>query len=297
MSDFRRYQPRHSASVSGGRRWLWIVGGILLIVIVWWVWPRGSSSDRQSTTNTSSSDGISLVNDTLTNTNTPSTNTNSATTGSVAAVPDSWTNFSVSSCPSTIGSFGTTQRAALTFDLSAANDQAKQLLQMLQQQRIPATFFSTGDFADKNAAFVKSVADAGFGVYSRGQKSVDMTTLSADAVATSLTSADTAISTATGRTAKPLLRPPYGNTSAALVSAANAAGYCVVTWSVDGFDWQDGTTADQVATRVIDKLAPGMIIDLHAGYDVTQEAVSAIVTQLKSKNYSLVSLADLLQPS
>lgn len=267
---------------------------IVIVISIQAIMHRGKSSSSKSNTN---GNGISLVND-GSNTNTTTTNANQSTnTNSAVATTDSWTNFSTTTCPAAIGSFGTAKTVALTFDVSAANDQAHTLLDQLKQKKTPATWFSTGDFADKNSDFIRAIAQAGYGVYSRGQKSVDMTTLTSDQIATSLQNADDSITNATGRTAKPLLRPPFGNVSSGLVTAAKADGYCVVTWTVDGFDWKDGATADDVVARVMAKLAPGMIIDLHAGYDVTPAAVSALLDQLKTKGYTTTSLANLLQSS
>ncbi len=295
MTEFKRYQPRRSAPAFPWRKWLvWAVIVVVLFLIGKAIFSHGGSKKR-ATTNRNQVD-IALVNDNTNASDLPLNGNSNANTNSAPVVSESWANFSVSSCSGTIGTVTTTKKyVALTFDLAAANDQAKQLIGYLQQQKIPASFFSSGSFADTNADFVKSVASSGFSVYSRGQKTVDMTTLAKAEVVTSLTSAEENISAATGQTTKPLFRPPFGNTSTDLVATAKEQGYCAITWTVDGLDWKDGVTADQVNQRVADKLQAGAVIDLHAGYDVTQTAVTMIVAKLKTLGYTPVSLATLLQ--
>ncbi|MBI3573062.1 MAG: polysaccharide deacetylase family protein [Candidatus Kerfeldbacteria bacterium] len=98
----------------------------------------------------------------------------------------------------------------MTFDMSAANDNATKILTSLQASRTPASWFSTGAFATKNKDFVASVAAAGFSVYNHGQESKDYTTLTADQISGQITDADAVIRTATHTSTQPFFRPPFG---------------------------------------------------------------------------------------
>ncbi len=295
MSDFRRYQPRHASSPLPWRRWLGALVTILVVVLIGRaVFGHKKPSTHAASKNSNSVDIALLNENSSVNVNVATTNSNTNTS---VTTSEAWTNFSVDSCSGVIGQFGTKKNVALTFDLSAANDQAKQVLTLIQQQKVAASFFSTGTFADAHADFLKSVSSAGYAIYNHGAKSVDLTTLTPEEVTASLASADQSISNATNQSSKPLVRPPFGATNAAVVAAAKAAGYCVVTWSVDAFDWKDGVTADQAKQRVLDKLEPGAIILLHAGYDITPQFLPGLLTDLKAKGYTPVSLSTLLQSS
>lgn len=300
MTDFRRYQPRRASSPTPWRRWLVLgVVVILLVIIGQAVFGGKKSSTTSSKKNTNSSTGISLLNDntSTTNANVASLANSNSNTNAPPAVADSWANFSVNTCSGVIGAFGAKKNVALTFDIAADNDQSKQVVQLLAQKKTPASFFSTGTFAEAHPDFLKTVSTAGYSVYNHGAKSVDLTTLSAADVAASLLSADTSISAATGSSSKPLMRPPFGSTNAATTATAKSAGYCAITWTVDAFDWKDGVTADQAKQRVLDKLQPGAIILLHAGYDITPQFLPGLLTDLAAKGYTPVSLATLLQSS
>lgn len=306
MIDYRRYQPRRS----GGQpsRWRRLVLGAAVILVVFFIgkgiFGRGKTAVHDFNQN---SDGITLVNDANTNAADANSNTNSAdatntnadsnTNTSVAStgIESFSDNFSLDICKTPIATFGKAKFAALTFDLSAANDGAQKVLDMLKQKSARASFFSTGTFAEKNKEFVAKVAKAGFGVYNHGYESKNYSQLSNDEVTTQITKADTAIEAATGDSSKPLLRPPYGDYDADVISAAKTAGYCVVLWTVDAFDWKSDITAAESKQRVLDKAVPGMIVALHAGYDVTAEMLPDLIDKLRAGGYTLVSLPTLLQ--
>lgn len=298
MADLNYYRPRRSTSRLPWRRWA--VTAVALIVVVWIgqaVFGQGGTKSAKNAANDNRDTGIALLNDTaVANANTGDLlNANGNTNTAPATSSADWTSFSTEKCTAVIGAVGEAKNVALTFDLSAANDQAKQVVQLLQQKKTPADFFSTGTFAEAHTDFVKSVTQAGFAVYNHGQKSVDMTALSSEAIASSLQSAEASITQATAESSKPLFRPPFGNTSAALVTAARTAGYCTVTWTVDAFDWQEAITANQAKQRVLDKLRPGAIILLHAGYDVTPQFLPSLVTAIHDQGYTPVTLATLMQ--
>lgn len=295
MSDYRRYQPRRrgSSGINWGR-WFMVAGVVVVLVVVARLVWGGKKTD--STNNTSG--GISLVTD---NTNAVATaiNTNVAANTNTAVVTSagSWNAFSVKSCPNAISSFGAAKQVALTIAFSAANDAATQVLDRLKQAGVPADFFTSGTFAAKNPAVVKSAVQAGYAVYSQSYDSTDLAKLSDAEVTAAVTKAETAIITATGVSPKPIFRPPLGSYSAQTVTLLNQQGYCAVLWTVDAYDWQDGMTAAAANDRVmaaVAKQSGGSIVALHAGYDVTPELITVLTAALKEQGYTVVTLATLL---
>lgn len=301
MADLRRYQPRRQSSSAGhGGRWL-VIGGAIVLVLVVWKFGFSRSPSTPANTNTTNTD-IQLITDAVNATNTTAvanTNADANTNTATTAVPSSgsWQGFSVKQCPAAISSAGSAKQVVLTIGVSAANEQATQAIAALKQAGVSADFFVTGSFASKNADLVKSIAQAGFAVYSQSYDSTSLTSLSATGVSTAITKAETAIVAATGISSKPIFRPPAGDYNASTLTALQAQGYCAVLWTVDAYDWQDGMTAAQSQDRVmtaLNKQTGGSIISLHAGYDVTPQLLTDLVGTLKSAGYSIVSLATLL---
>jgi len=181
----------------------------------------------------------------------------------------------------------------LTFSLSAANEQAQQVMAALKEASVTADFFVSGAFTTAHQDLVKSIATSGYGVYSQSYDSTSMTNMTTAEATAAITKADAAITAATGVSPKPMFRPPAGSYSTDTVELLNEVGYCAVLWTVDAYDWQDGITADQSKQRVMDKIKPGAIVALHAGYDVTPTVVKNLITDLKGRGYELVNLATL----
>lgn len=252
---------------------------------------RGGNDTASKDVNVST---ITLVND---NTNTkpgsseePTTNNN---TNTVPPEPE-LTTVPEGVCQEPISKYGDGKVAVLTFEMSAANENAANLIAQLKKDKVPASFFATGTFAEKNPDILKSIVMAGYSVYNRGYDSANLTTLTAETIPVQLTKAAVAIEAATGLSPTPYLRPAFNATNATVVAAATEAGYCIILGTVDATDWQDGVTAEAAVDRVMGKLTPGMIIQLHAGYDITAAIVTGLVAELKAKGYSLVSLPSLI---
>ncbi|HZX03198.1 polysaccharide deacetylase family protein [Kribbella sp.] len=78
-------------------------------------------------------------------------------------------------------------------------------------------------------------------------------------------------------------------------SSAAASGYAAcVSYDVDGLDWQDPPTAT-VVKAVLDGVRPGSIVSLHLGHPVTVTALPQILSGLKAKHLTPVTLSELLQ--
>src|SRR5262249_55589875 len=56
-----------------------------------------------------------------------------------------------------------------------------------------------------------------------------------------------------------LFRPPAGSTSPVVEHVASSLGERVVLWSVDPADWAPGSTAREIAARVLSAVRPGSI--------------------------------------
>ncbi|MBI2984829.1 MAG: polysaccharide deacetylase family protein [Candidatus Kerfeldbacteria bacterium] len=293
MADYLRYQPRRG--VSSASRWrrigVWTIGALMIIVL-----GRALFSGSPSP-NANNDNEVSLLSDRANgNTNTNS-NTNAAANTNAASGPinpPDVATFSVDRCAGPISQSGTTSAVSLTFNLVATNDQALEVADLLTQQNTAGTFFVSGRVAEQHQDFVANLARAGFGIYNRTYDNPRLTSLTEGEVVDQLAKADQAISAATGRSSKPFLRPPYGDSNESVVATAKSQGYCTILWTVDAFDWQEGMTADQVRKRVVDKAKPGAIIMLSAGFDVTPQAVGLIIRDLKAKGYEFHSLSDLL---
>jgi peptidoglycan/xylan/chitin deacetylase (PgdA/CDA1 family) len=285
---YGRYQRQRTASNGQIARWLLYL--IILAVIIWLISGFLNRGDKQEAPILANANSNENTNSQVVNGN-ANVNSNTNSTVSAAAAEA----FDVEAdCEGTISQYGNKKQVALTFGGRGDGGNVADVLKVLKDSNAPASFFFTGTFAKNHSDVVKAVSDAGFRVYNQSDTNQDFETITEDEALQELEQADEKISAVTGLTSKPFFRPPYGSVDDAVTKTVKSAGYCPVTWTVDGLDWQADSTSESVRTRVVDRAVKGEIIMLHVGSSVTPAALQGIITDLRDQGYEFVSLGQLI---
>lgn len=300
MASYQNYQRyRHQREGAGfryGKVFLIIIALVLIYLIARAIFGGGAKVDNTNTESNTVGTNAAITNTMVNgnaNINAANTNgvTNSATNTSASAA-----GFSVKDdCASALSRGGTgTKAMSLTFNVGTTKEgEIDKVLSTLSGSGTPAAFFVTGDVASASAELVKKISQAGFPVYNFGNSLVNFTDLPETGVSEQLTKADAAIVAATGKSSKPFFRPPYGSVDADVTAAAQADGFCPVTWTVDALDWSSDSTAASSKERVLSKAANGAIVLMQAANSITAEILPGVITELKAKGYNLVDLPTL----
>jgi polysaccharide deacetylase family sporulation protein PdaB len=183
---------------------------------------------------------------------------------------------------------------ALTFDISWGTVMPPKVLAVLEQEKVPATFFLSGPWAQHHADFVRRLAAAGFQVESHGQAHVNYSGLTDAQVAENLRQAGTILQGITGRRVD-MVRPPNGDYDRRTLRVAGSLGYTVVLWDTDSLDWLNPGVA-RIVERVLRRAHPGDIVLLHASDTCKQTdlALPSIIAGLRRQGYRFVTLDQLL---
>lgn len=183
---------------------------------------------------------------------------------------------------------------ALTFD-EGPSQGTQEILNVLKEKGVKATFFLQGNKLESNAAAAKAIADAGHEIGSNAFDDTDLTSLSTEELRSELTQGFEAIKSATGvETA--LLRAPYGTFSEKDWSLAADLVSAVVTWNLDSGDWLL-KGADTVVSTVVGGTSNGNIIllsDNDATCKQTAEALPQIIDKLSEEGYSFATISELV---
>jgi peptidoglycan-N-acetylglucosamine deacetylase len=187
----------------------------------------------------------------------------------------------------------TVRLVALTFDDGYSPTATLKILEVLQSERVPATFFPYGWAVNRNPSVWRKVADAGYPIGNHTQSHRVLTHLSERQVIRELTDARRTIERVTGRPMVPLVRPPGGAWNAATARAAKAAGFGgIVLWDVDPQDWR-GRSASTIASRAGGGTS-GSIVLLHAGPRATPLALRAIIRSYRARGFTFVTVSQVL---
>jgi len=184
---------------------------------------------------------------------------------------------------------------ALTFDDGPDPERTPQLLDALDALDVKATFFLLGSKVDAYPALARRIVDAGHEVGNHTYRHPYLPLHRSRSVVRELMQTDRAIAQSTGVVPR-LARPPYGGRSPFNVRAFAKLEKRVVLWDVNSFDWR-GAPADEVATRVLERVRPGSIVLLHDardGGETTIEAVKQIVPALRARGLAPVTASQAL---
>ena len=190
----------------------------------------------------------------------------------------------------------TSKVVALTFDDGADGTNINKILSILSTHKVKATFFLTGSGAEHHPQGIKNIAAAGHQLGNHSYSHPDFRTLTAAQMKTQLDRTETIIKNLTGKTTKPIFRAPFGSVNANVLSGVGAAGYpYTIQWNIDTIDWR-GDSATTITNKVVNNIVPGSIVLMHtgAGATGTPTALPNIITQLKAKGYSFVTVSQLL---
>ena len=185
------------------------------------------------------------------------------------------------------------KQIAISFDAAWGNDDTEQLISILAEYDVPATFFVVGAWVDKYPESVKALSDAGHQIQNHSNTHPYMSKLSAEQITDELESCNKKIENITG--VRPnLLRPPYGDYNNCLIETTQSLDMYTIQWSVDSLDWKDNATPDSIYQRVTSKVRNGSIVLFHNDADHTPAALPIILKCLKDEGYEFVFISDLI---
>src|SRR5271168_1402310 len=155
---------------------------------------------------------------------------------------------------------------ALTFDDGPHPQGTPAVLEILQRERVRATFFLVGEQVRRNPAIAREIADAGHGIALHCDRHRNLLRLTPWQVREDIARAHETIAAHTG-CAPELYRPPYGVLNASALCLARARGWRTLLWSHWGRDWEARATADSIAARVTAGAGEGAVLLLHDADD------------------------------
>ena len=175
---------------------------------------------------------------------------------------------------------------ALTFD-DGPKATVKPFLEELKRRSVRATFFVLGQLAETKTgkeALTQMARDG----HEIGNHSYDHTG-DPKALAKQIVRTNNIVRSITGRDTTSL-RPPYGKLS----ETTKNSGDLVVLWSIDSLDWKTRNT-DAIVSKVLKNVKSGDIVLMHDIYETTTAAASRIITDLRKKGFTFVTVSEILQ--
>ncbi len=121
---------------------------------------------------------------------------------------------------------------SLTFDAAWGNEDTQQLIDILAEHDIKATFFVVGEWVDNYPESVKALSDAGHEVMNHSSTHPHMTELSTEQMIEEVRSCNEKIEAITG-VCPTLFRAPYGDYNDSVISTMRSIGMYTIQWDVE----------------------------------------------------------------
>lgn len=193
----------------------------------------------------------------------------------------------------------TSKMIALTFDDGSDGTNIEEILRILDNQQIKATFFLTGGGTKHHPEKIRKIVSRGHEIGNHSNTHPDFRNLSMEEMKNELKRTEAIIQEATGILPNKIFRAPFGAYNSNVLEGVGRAGYpYTIQWTIDTIDWR-GDSADVIYNKVINNAKPGAIVLMHTGQGApgTPEALPGMIKELKRMGYSFTTVSKLLNVS
>lgn len=187
---------------------------------------------------------------------------------------------------------------ALTFDDGPSVRFTTDVLTVLKDRDVKATFFLIGKETAENLPQARLIVDAGHEIGNHSYTHSNMAWMGPGSVKDEIERTDAAIRSA-GYQGEILFRPPNGKKLVTLPWYLWQNGRKTIMWDVEPESYPEiAANADAMTRYVVDNAKNGSIILLHVMYrsrDVSRQALLQIINGLRQKGFGFVTVSELLK--
>ncbi|MEM1158476.1 MAG: polysaccharide deacetylase family protein [Verrucomicrobiota bacterium] len=180
---------------------------------------------------------------------------------------------------------------AITFNDGPHPEVTPDLLELLQQYQMPATFFMIGREALSHVELAKQLTRNGHEVGNHTMNHVRCSEESERELFRQIQDAQDAIRFASGEEAR-WFRPPFGDFDEAQLHLPFRSRLSTVYWTTKVKDWEEDD-AGAIVRQVKQGLAPGAIISLHEKNSCVVDAMKQILEDIQAADLKPVTLSEM----
>ena len=184
----------------------------------------------------------------------------------------------------------------LTFDAGYENGYTEKILDVLQEEEVPAAFFLVGNYIEENPELVKRMEEEGHVVGNHTMHHPNMADISEkEEFQKELEELEAAYQEVTGKEMKKYYRPPQGKYSEKNLMQADALGYKTIFWSLAYVDWyEDKQPTREEALNLLNKrIHLGAIVLLHSTSKTNCEIMKELIQGWKEQGYTFRTIEEL----
>lgn len=184
----------------------------------------------------------------------------------------------------------------ITFDNGYEQGYTSQVLDILKEEEVPATFFVTGHYVEQEPELINRMVEEGHIVGNHSYSHPDFTVLSKDRIKDELDRVEQAVAEISNQKQMQYVRPPRGTFNERTLQWVDELGYFHIFWSVAFIDWEVNRQKgwQYAYESIMNRIHPGAIVLLHTVSQDNAEALKKVIQELKRQGYTFKSLDDLI---
>lgn len=194
------------------------------------------------------------------------------------------------------------KKVALTFDDGPDDIFTPQILDVLKEKNVKATFFVIGKRAEGYPKVMRRIVDESHLVGNHTWSHPNIMKISLEDAKQEVLKTEKLLKSYCDDSADriKIFRSPYGSIDPERVEFISNIGYKIIAWNVDSLDWK-GLSAEEVKTNVLENVTEGSIILQHSaggeGEDLSGsvEALPEIIDVLKEEGFEFVTVDEILK--
>ena len=187
------------------------------------------------------------------------------------------------------------KKVALTFDDGPHPRYTPEIIDILEEYGIKATFFVIGQNIDNYPEAFERIVSSGCEIGNHTYSHKNMAKMCEEEIMREIKGTEESVARYTDKKML-LLRPPEGAIGVPLERVCQTLGYDVILWSVDTLDWAN-TPSEAITANVMKSLCGGDIILMHdytSNKGITCSALRALIPAMIEKGYEFVTVSELL---
>lgn len=185
---------------------------------------------------------------------------------------------------------------ALTFDDGPHPKYTSEILDLLNEYGIKATFFVIGQNVNECPELILREANEGHEIENHTYSHSYISKIAKVDIRSEIEKCEDAVCEITGNKTR-FIRPPGGLYKEPFVELADDMSYGIVLWSVDTKDWAS-PSVDSIVNCVLSNVKAGDIILMHdyvSARSSTVDALRRIVPRLLAEGYKFVTVSELYE--
>ena len=187
------------------------------------------------------------------------------------------------------------KKVALSFDDGPHPRYTREILSILSEYQIAATFFVIGVHAERYPGILSEILAQGSEIGNHTFSHQNLKASGLVDIQSEISRCQAVIRAQTGISAT-LFRPPEGGISQNLQGWIAQSDLHLILWSIDTLDWAH-TPSKKITQSVLNQLGDGDVILMHdytSGVNTTCEALRQMIPEMLARGYEFVTVSELI---